>query len=149
MVASILIGLPARIGQAWEPLREARGRCCEESVDRYDPESKDLWSLDARPSPPRSSAPLFSLLHRPFLSDEPSRGLAVLWVLFNCFIAAFRLPLDPFSLFPPTVSSPKWLSSLGHLANGRLADIPYRKFRETLIILWIIYRTYPCILNCY
>lgn len=106
MVASILICPPARIGQTWEPLREARGRCCEESVDRYDPESKDLWSLDARSSPPRSSAPLFSLLHRPFLPDETSRGLPVLWILFNCFIIV-PPPSLAFTLFPPTVSSPK------------------------------------------
>lgn len=140
MATLILIDSRIRIGQTWEPLKETRRRCCKKSVGRYDPESKDLWSLDPRSSPPRSSPPLFSPVASSFFVG-PSRGYVsscpVPWILFNCFIVVLSppFPLLAFLLFPPTIFSSKCTRFIRALSQETPADIPYRELRGTLIIL--------------
>lgn len=124
MATLILMDSRIRIGQTWEPLKETRRRCCKESVGRYDPESKDLWSLDPRSSPPRSSPPLFSPVASSFfvgLSRGYVSSCPVLWILFNCFIVVLSppFPFSPSCFFLQQSFPRNVLDSLGRLAKKR------------------------------
>jgi len=85
-------------------------------VGRYDPESKDLWSLDVFESTAFFFPFIFSHCSTSsFLPDRPSRGRTVLWVLFNCFMIILLFSSPP--LFSSKCTVPKMYVLLKYLTN--------------------------------